>query len=182
MKERVIRLCAQGVIAINVRGTEYLQIAAAESEETAWKRMRGKLGTGKHLAETNLLRPQAVPHTEGPSGAQPVPDAEGPGDSTTKYGTPRTQKDERSDGGVSEPFEGKRRIFGEGTELEQHASGATSALNLLGKVESWGIATGTQIQDMALSASSLTGAQLERLLRALPDGITYQLNLKKEKR
>ena len=35
--------------AISVRGMEHLQIRADESEETAWMRMRAKLGTGKHL-------------------------------------------------------------------------------------------------------------------------------------
>ena len=53
-------------------------------------------------------------------------------------------------------------------------AGATSALNLLGKVESWGITTGTQVQDVQLKVASLTGAQLNELLKKLPDGITYE--------
>jgi hypothetical protein len=55
MKEKLIKVCARGEIAINLRGMEYLQVRAGEDEETAWKRMRGKLGTGKHLDETYLL-------------------------------------------------------------------------------------------------------------------------------
>ena len=65
MKERIIRLCASGDIAINLRGMEYLQVEAGEDEEAAWRRMRGRLGTGKHLEETFVLLPQAVPQTHG---------------------------------------------------------------------------------------------------------------------
>ncbi len=65
VKERIIRLCAKGLIAINLRGMEYLQVQNGETEDTAWKRMRGKLGTGKHLDETHVLLPQNVPATEG---------------------------------------------------------------------------------------------------------------------
>ena len=43
MKERVIRLCAQGKIAIDMRGMEYLQKEAGEDEDTAWKRLRSSV-------------------------------------------------------------------------------------------------------------------------------------------
>ena len=65
IKERIIRLCAKGLIAINLRGMEYLQAKDGESEDAAWKRMRGKLGTGKHLDETHVLLPQNVPVAAG---------------------------------------------------------------------------------------------------------------------
>ena len=65
MKERIIRLCASGLIAINLRGMEYLQVEAGEDEEAAWRGMRGRLGTGKHLEETFVLLPQAIPQTHG---------------------------------------------------------------------------------------------------------------------
>ena len=181
MKERIIRLCARGEIAINVRGMEYLQAETGENEEAAWMRMRGKLGTGKHLEETYVLRPQAVPHTEGVSEAQPGSGGEQPF-SGTPDGTQKTEDGEGTTDGASGTSNKTGSIFDDGTELVPHASGATSALNLLGRVESWDIGTGTQVRDMALSVSSLTGAQLDKLLRALPDGITYELSLKKEKR
>lgn len=183
MKERVIRICARGDIAINVRGMEYLQVRAGEDEKTAWKRMRGKLGTGKHLDETYVLRPQAVPHTEGVSKPvlQPGPEG-GLFGGPTGNGEQPTGNEEGATGGTSPTSpEGGGSIFGGGSDPTPHASGATSALNLLGKVESWGINTGTQIQDMSIKVSSLTGAQLNKLLRALPDGITYELSLNKEK-
>ena len=61
MKERIVRLCARGKIAINLRGMEYLQAQAAEDEEAAWKRLRPKLNyTGRQLDEVFLLQPSAV--------------------------------------------------------------------------------------------------------------------------
>ena len=190
MKEKLVRVCARGDIAINLRGMEHLQRRAGEDDDAAWKRMRGKLGTGKHLDETYLLEPQKVPHAEGmvppqpsvgstpyaatgqlPLGLQP-PGSVGDG---TMPGTPQ--------GPPSAPPGGS--IFGSSptTTLKPvSTAGATSALNLLGKVESWGIKTGTQVRDVQLKVASLTGAQLNLLLKKLMDvdGVTYELSLSKE--
>jgi len=190
MKEKLVRICARGEIAINLRGMEYLQVRAGENEETAWKRMRGKLGTGKHLDETYVLLPQAVPHAEGVVPPQPpvIPTPSGgtgqvPFDpqrplSGGDMGTTSTDK-----GPISVPLGGG--IFGSGptsTVKQLSTEGATSALNLLGKIESWGITTGTQVQDVQLKVSNLTGAQLNELLKKLPDGITYELTLNKDEK
>jgi hypothetical protein len=51
---------------------------------------------------------------------------------------------------------------------------------LLGKLESWGIGPGTQVRSLNLKLDSLTGAQLQELIRKLPDGLTYELDLQKE--
>lgn len=190
MKEKLVRICARGEVAINLRGMEHLQVRAGESEETAWKRMRGKLGTGKHLDETYVLLPQAVPHAEGVVPPQP------PAVSTLNGGTgqlpfnpqpPITGGDAgvpgTDQGPISVPPGGG--IFGNGPALtlkQLSTAGATSALNLLGKVESWGITTGTQVQDVQLKVANLTGAQLNELLKKLPDGITYELTLNKEEK
>ena len=169
MKERLVRLCARGEIAINLRGMEHLQAAAGETEESAWMRLRGKLGTGKHLDETFLLPPQAAPHSGGnpepsqPKGGSVIEEEEKPGYDASQTDPP---------GG----------IFGGDAELVEHSADATSALNLLGKIESWGIGAGTQVQDLALKVGTLTGAQLEALLKALPDGMTYELKLNREKK
>lgn len=170
LKERLIRLCARGEIAINLRGMEHLQVRADEHEESAWMRMRGKLGTGKHLDETYLLRPQAAPHAGGVSKGDSIKEGDGP-----DYD--RQPRDD--EGGGTTPPDRPGAIFG--GELVEHAADATSALNLLGKIESWGIDAGTQVQDLALKVGSLTGAQLAALLRTLPDGITYELRLNREK-
>jgi superfamily II DNA or RNA helicase len=54
IKERAIRMCAAGQIAINLRGMELLQANPGETEDAAWMRMKGKLGTGKHLDDTTM--------------------------------------------------------------------------------------------------------------------------------
>lgn len=181
MKEKLIRICARGEISINLRGMEYLQVRAGESEDSAWKRMRGKLGTGKHLDETYILPQQSVPHAEGvmPQPVVTTEDAQAdllrlpPQPPMTTTGPDKTATP--TDGG----------IFGnvQTTRLRQlSTTGATSALNLLGKVEGWGITTGTQIQGVELKVANLTGAQLNELLKKLPDGMTYELTLSKEEK
>src|SRR5690606_23018952 len=72
MKERLLRLCARGKIAINLRGLENLQAHPGEAEDAAWQRMRPKLSlTGRHLDDVFLMLPSAVPVTGG--SAPPVP-------------------------------------------------------------------------------------------------------------
>jgi hypothetical protein len=189
MKEKLVRICARGAIAINLRGMEYMQVREGEDEDAAWKRMRGKLGTGKHLDETYVLSPQAVPHAEGaaaptsPSGAGPGPGASVgslPPSSETGAGVGADLATGGQPSAVSAAGGG---IFGgEGKLRPLSTVGATSALNLLGKIESWGISTGTQVQDVQIKVSTLTGAQLNELLKKLPDGITYELSLNKEEK
>ena len=53
-------------------------------------------------------------------------------------------------------------------------------LNLLGKVELWGIGTGTQLRSLSLRVGQLTGAQLQELIKRLPDGMHYELGVEKE--
>ena len=182
MKEKLVRICARGEVAINLRGMEHLQVRAGENEESAWKRMRGKLGTGKHLDETYVLLPQAVPHAEGV--VPPVVPPQGTGQLSLHPPTTAGETGgDNSQPPIATPPDGN--IFVDGptrsTKLLSTA-GATSALNLLGKVESWGITTGTQVQDVQLKVANLTGAQLNDLLRKLPDGITYELILNKEEK
>ena len=71
-------------------------------------------------------------------------------------------------------------IFGGGGAFTPLSAPATSSLNLLGKVEQWGIGTGTQLRGLTLRVDQLTGAQLQELIRKLPDGMTYALDLEKE--
>jgi len=57
---------------------------------------------------------------------------------------------------------------------------AKSPVNLLGEVEKWGISAATNISNVNLNVTKMTGAQLNELLKKLPDGVTYSLNLDKE--
>lgn len=56
----------------------------------------------------------------------------------------------------------------------------TSPLNLIGKLEGWGIGPATQVDEVSIKVSSATGAQLKELLKKLPDGMTFELSLAKE--
>jgi len=169
VKEKLVRLCARGSIAINLRGMRYLQCEEGEEEETAWRRMRGNLGTGKHLEETHILLPEAVPTT---GGVAPGSEAKVDGKEVVEEGSETNGEEETTSGGD---------IFG-GTKAARLSlsSSATSALNLLGQMEKWGITPGTGIEELTLGVDKLTGAQLDRLLRSLPDGVRYALDLKKE--
>jgi hypothetical protein len=71
-------------------------------------------------------------------------------------------------------------IFGGGSSYSNYQTEPTSGLNLLGKLEAWGIGTGTQVHGVALRVDALTGAQLKELIQKLPDGLTFGLELQKE--
>lgn len=183
MKERILRLCARGKIAINLRGLEYLQTHAGEDEDAAWKRLRPKLSyTGRQLDEVFLMAPSAVPTT---GGATP-PAATGGG----LFGGGATPAPyvvaEPPPGGQPSPVPGGCGIFGGGTSGTGSkpriplANPPTSPLNLIGKLEGWGIGPATQVAEVSIKVSAATGAQLKELLKKLPDGMTFELSLEKE--
>lgn len=199
MLERLVRLCARGKIALNLRGKEYLQAEPGESEEAAWNRMKGRLGTGKELDETTVLLPTAVPPSTatgdsaaadftltgggkpgstggtGPTGGSRI-DSPGGAAPLSPLDTP---------GGVVKEPGGATfapdSIFGGGPKPRIPLSNpATSAINLEGKLESWNINPATPVHQVTLTIATATGAQLKKLLRGLPDGLTYALGLEKE--
>ena len=185
MKERMLRLCSQGKIAINLRGLEYLQTHPGEDDETSWRRLRPKLSyTGRQLDEVYLMSPSAVPSTSGSAQAQSASSGDATlfGDDTHPQNPPNTLNDPVAGGIGQQPS----TIFGNGA-----SSGAarpripfsnppTSSLNLIGKLESWGIGPATQVAEVAIKISAATGAQLKELLKKLPDGMTFELLLEKE--
>jgi hypothetical protein len=182
MKEKIIRLCARGQLAINLRGMEYLQASPGEDEESAWKRMRGRLGTGKHLDETYLLLPQAVPQAHG-FAVQPVPGTAIP--PSGGLFPPLVPTDVTQPGAPPAPPapNGGTAIFGgpaSPSNVVELSAPATSPLNLIGKVEGWGIGPGAAVREVNLKVTAATGAQLQKILRSLPDGLTYELSLKKD--
>lgn len=189
MKERIVRLCAKGKVAINLRGMEYLQAQSGEDEENAWRRLRAKLSyTGRQLDEVFLLPPSAVPATGGTnpqpspgspppgglfgggSGPTPTPPGGAPGYPGAEPGSPTPNPD--PGGGI---FGG-----GTGTSRVPYAAPATSPLNLIGKLEGWGIGPATPVKSVTIKLDAATGAQLKELLKKLPDGMTFELSLDKE--
>jgi len=184
VKERTIKMCASGQIAINVRGLELLQARPGESLDEAWHRMKGKLGTGRHLDETTLHRPDAVVTSGGriilttdaaTTGTVLGAGAESGGAPT---GTANPGTVAGGDPGPGNLFGGSTRS-GQSNTIPLSAP-ATSGLNLLGQVEAWGIGPANSVTNVSLKGCKMTGAQLQQLLKHLPDGVTYSLELEKE--
>jgi hypothetical protein len=185
MKERIIRLCAKGKIAINLRGQEYLQTQPAENEETAWLRLRSKLAfTGRQLDEIFILSPSAVPATGGATAIVETITV------TSSYGgsdkgTTTVATTSGNFGGDLSNAPPIGNIFSSSNSYETKTRAnfnapATSSLNLIGKLENWGIGASTQVSEVSIKVSSATGSQLKELLKKLPDGMTFELSLEKE--
>lgn len=187
MKERIVRMCARGKVAINLRGMEYLQAQAGEDEDTAWKRLRPKLAfTGRQLDEVFLLQPSAVPYTGGTMPAPPPEHSGGGGllgGGGSPAATPPGNGGATSTGPTSPSPQAGGSIFGgsiAGGSRSTLSNPATSPLNLIGKLEGWGIGPATPVKEVTLKVSAATGAQLKELLKKLPDGMTFELSLDKE--
>ena len=191
MKERILRLCARGKIAINLRNLEHLQTHAGEDEESAWRRLRPKLSyTGRQLDEVFLMEPSAVPATGGTTPPVPQPPAGTPnnGSGGDIFGGGTTTPPAPV-GGDNTPGTGTSQnggdIFGGGTSSTTKpriplSNPPTSPLNLIGKLEGWGIGPATPVAEVSIKVSAATGAQLKELLKKLPDGMTFELSLEKE--
>jgi hypothetical protein len=187
MKDRILRLCAQGKIVINLRQMEWLQTHPGEDEDTAWRRLRPKLSyTGRQLDEVFLLQPSATPATAGTTRTAPAEPA-GQTDlgGTSGTSSPNPDITRATSGGTlpTRPAEGAS-IFGGTASIQSPRTHlhnpATSPLNLIGKLESWGIGPATQVAQVSLVLSAASGAQLKDLLRSLPHGMTFALDLEKE--
>jgi hypothetical protein len=186
MKERVVQLCARGKIAINVRGLDLLQSEPGEDRDAAWKRLRPRLAyTGRQLDEVFLLAPSATTSTGGSSPeSTPIVTSGGVGglfDQPTDKPPMPAEKPATWPPGTN-PTGG---IFGGGRDPAirsrvQLSNPATSPLNLIGKLEGWGIGPATRISDVSIKVSDATGDQLKELLKKLPDGMTFELSLEKE--
>ena len=190
MKERILRLCARGMIAINLRNLEHLQTQAGEDEESAWRRLRPKLScTGRQLDEVFLMEPSAIPATGGTTPPATQSSAGGNGGTIFSAGTtptPGVQEPQPGTAAMSTPAPGG--IFGgSSTGMDSTlkprmtlSNPPTSPLNLIGKLEAWGIGPATPVAEVSIRVSAATGAQLKELLKKLPDGMTFELSLEKE--
>jgi hypothetical protein len=183
MKERLLRLCAKGRVAINVRGMEYLQTNPGEDEDTAWRRLRPKLSlTGRHLDDVFVMLPSAVPATGGSTPPAPSPGGVPPGGGTVP--TPGVAEPTPDGSLAPTPVPTPGGIFGGNTGTTKPrtplSNPATSPLNLIGKIEGWGIGPATKVAEVSIKVSAASGAQLKELLKKLPEGMSFELNLEKE--
>lgn len=178
IKDRLLRLCASGKIAINLRGLEYLQTRPGEDEDAASQRLRPKLSlTGRHLDDVFILLPSVVPAT---AGFTPTPPPLAPGD---LLGGPFIPA-EGSPPPVGAPPVSPGGIFGGHAPTAKRrvplSNPATSPLNLIGRIENWGIGPATRVAEVSIKVPAATGAQLKDMLKKLPEGMTFELNLEKE--
>lgn len=176
-KEHIVRLCARGKIEINIGGRELLSSRPGETEDAAWNRMKGKIGTGRTLEETLIHEPDSTVSSGGGQ-TEDESDPNDPGDYTGTTVTGGSEVGEGQTGGIT-----PGGLFGGGTGTKAKtpfSSDTTSSLSLLGKLESWGITPGAKVSNVKISIENLTGAQLQDLIKKLPDGVSYGLNLEKE--
>ncbi|MGG0940185.1 DUF499 domain-containing protein [Brevibacillus centrosporus] len=196
VKEKIIRLCSKGKIAIDLRGMEVLVRKVEESEEEAWNRMKGKLGTGSHLSQTFIKLPTSIPSSSQISGtSEAISDQDTEQSSlgyvhTSRFGVPGISEGRSAETGSSTAstttanlgWTPTKSIFDEApvNDVKLFETPPTSSLNLIGKIESWGINQTTTVKEITIKIDKLTGGQLQNLLRSLPDGVTYGLTLNKE--
>lgn len=171
VKERVLRLCAAGKLSLNLRGLELLQAQPGETEEAVWHRIKGKLGSGKELEYTILHKPGATPQS---GGTVPTP-------STPPVTQPPPPGVVQPGGAVPpDPFNPNTTVPTRSVVLKPFGTPPKTPMNLLGEVEKWGIGPATNLTNVTINVSQMTGAQLTELVKKLPDGVTYSLNLEKE--
>lgn len=185
IKERIVRLCTRGKVAINLRGMEYVQAEPGEDEHSAWGRMRPKLSlTGRQLDEVLLLLPSAVPTTGGTFPSQLPSSGPTLQPEQTSIGSYQpSQRTFDSNDGIDKPPLPTGDIFGgqSGSRTRtRYSNPPTSPLNLIGKIEGWGVGPATSVSEVTIKLSTATGAQLKELLKKLPDGLTFELSLETE--
>lgn len=194
IKDHLEHLVSRGMIALNLRGSTWIQAGAGENEAEALPRIRGKLSnvSGTHLAQTTLHLPSATPSAGGvaPTVNEPTGGGGNSGNSGSSFpggpqpgglfggstfpplpgGPPGSPPAPTNAGGITPAVP---------TAVPTLTSSANSPLNLLGTLEQWGIGGQTKTRNLRISAEGLTGAQLQSLLRKLPEG-KYVIELQKE--
>ena len=133
-------------------------------------RIKGRLGSGKDLEQTILMLPGASPQSGGTL-PLPLPPATTPTPTTPPSVTPTTTPPSPFGGSTPPPI----------VVNDSFGTPPKSPVNLLGEVEKWGIGAATTVSNININVSQMTGAQLTEMLKKLPDGVTYALNLEKVK-
>jgi hypothetical protein len=177
MIDRIVGICAKGDIALNVRG-DLLQANSGESEEDVLRRIQSRVSSTAHQNPESvvLLLPQASPGAQTTSKpiipqANPSPAPAGPTASPGGLGG-------HGGAGGSPPAD----IFDVDSKHYRPlvAENATSSLNLVGQLETWQIKPATRVRNITVTISEATGAQVDALLKKLPDGMVYGLQLDAE--
>ncbi len=184
-KDAVLAVCADGRIEINVRGLRSLQRVPGEDADVALRRMKRDFDvSGKQMEDTMLRLPGTAPSSSGqpapgaapePGGTAPLPGIPGLPGAPAPTGVPGNPFAPAPDQGGT-PFAPAAPATT--TKL---SSDPTSGLNLLMRVaDSWRIGPATTVRNVSLRVDKLTGAQLQQLIKNLPDGISYGLDVDME--
>jgi hypothetical protein len=56
----------------------------------------------------------------------------------------------------------------------------TSSLNLIGQLETWRVQPATPVRNITVTINEATGAQIDALLKKLPDGMVFGLKIEVE--
>jgi hypothetical protein len=181
MIDRIVRICARGDIAINVRGDSVLQAAPGETEDDALRRIQGRISSAAYQTPESVVlqAPQATPGAQttpakpqngSPPPQQPVATSPGGGDVITGAPAPATPT--------------TPNVFGPAPVLRPSRSLAadkpTSSLNLRGQLETWRVGKATRVRNVRVTIGDATGAQVDDLLKKLPDGMVFGLELDAE--
>ena len=184
VKERLLRLCAAGKVALNVRGTEQLQAEPGETAENAWLHMRARLPfSGKQLDEVKVMVPTAMPGTGGAAPAPaPAPTsvpAPGPNPQPGPNPTPENPPLPPLFGGDStQPTPPPPPPAKPPVVLQ---SDATSTLNQLHQLtDGWAIKPKTALSSITLTIPSATLEQLQEILKKMPPELKVGIALEKE--
>jgi hypothetical protein len=180
-KDAVLAVCADGRVAVNVRGLRSLQRVPGEDAEIALRRMKRDFDvSGKQLENTLLTLPGTPPSSAG----QPTAgDLTASGGTQTLPGIPESSTPTVQSGNPFEQVSPGGSPFSPvpaptTTKLSSHP---TSGLNLLSQVaDTWCIGPATTVRNVSIRIDKLTGAQLQQLIKNLPDGVVYGLDVDKE--
>ena len=172
-KDAILSVCAEGKIAINVRGLKSLQTIPGESPDVALRRMKRDFdASGKQLEDTVLSLPGSSPASSGQSPADPPGGPQLPGITGGPSATPG--------GGFTNPPTATPPGLVQPATMMHVTIDPTSGLNLMGKLEALRVTPGTTVRNVSLRVEKLTGAQLNQLILNLPVGLTYGLDADKE--
>jgi hypothetical protein len=189
MIDRIVRVCAKGEIALNVLGN-LLQADPGENEPDALRRIQGRITAPAYQNPESVVLslPQATPTAQTtPSRQVSAPSENGAADLgglfkpwTSNPTSPLGSAAEApvDIGSNSPPLD----IFGTpgaSTQPTRSLASAkpTSGLNLIGQLEAWQIRPATRVRNVTVTIAEATGAQIDALLKKLPDGMVFGLQL-----
>ena len=182
--ERIELLCAKGKIAVNLRGTQWIQSQPGETEQAVLPRIRGKIGLGSHLDSTTLHKPGPVGGSGGgvkTTATAPVP-APGPLFPPDGFVVPVVIPGTPAVPPVPPPPDGysDKPDYAKEPPTKHFVSPLTSPLNLTGVLEQWAAhSPSIPVSNIRLRLETMTGAQLLAFIKKLPEA-KYILELDKE--